>query len=487
MVKLNVLLTLFSFSSLIVLGKANECDDLEKYFENIEDFSINCIPNDNGQVTSVEFKGDTVTQEAINKVISYSTLTDLSFTKISSFPENLNFETISLEYINFNDLNGYKNRKFNEHDTPKNILKTLKKVENISISGYIISQTTLNDLSSLTKVKSIDFNRCRFNEGLNFSKFKNNKNLTTLSFSRFREERGLVDIPESLCQLKQLKTLHLSDNQLTTIPKCIKNLSNLEELDLLYNSIKSLPNELSKLTKLKSLDLQQNEIATIPSVIGKLTNLEKLNLDINKIKKFSTTLCQLKNLKYLSLNQNEISSIPSCIKNLNKVEEMSFDDNKISKLPDGFFDLDNLRRLDFYGNEFTKFPSNAKNNKKLVYLYMHFNKITSIPDSIKNLKKLQVLNLNNNVITNLPAALGELKDLTTLDLGSNKIDAEIPESLNNLKNLEYLVLGYNVDIRGKTLINKNLLVCTYNYQNNASNNLCAPESLKCIDENIPKC
>jgi len=53
MVKLNVLLTLFSFSSLVVLGKANECDDLEKYFENIEGFSINCIPNDNGQVTSV--------------------------------------------------------------------------------------------------------------------------------------------------------------------------------------------------------------------------------------------------------------------------------------------------------------------------------------------------------------------------------------------------------------------------------------------------
>jgi len=52
---------------------------------------------------------------------------------------------------------------------------------------------------------------------------------------------------------------------------------------------------------------------------------------------------------------------------------------------------------------------------------------------------------------------------------------------------KYSVLGYNVDIRGKTLINKNLLVCTYNYQNNASNNLCAPESLKCIDENIPKC
>jgi len=487
MVKLNILLTLFSISSLIAVGKANECDDIDKYFENNEDFIVNCSNNDNGQVTSVEFKGDTVTQEAIDKVASYSTLKELYFTKISNLPENLNFENISLEYIEFNDLNGYKNRKFNEHDTPKNILKTLKKVDNIIVSGYIISQTTLKDLSSLTIVKSIEFHSCRFNEGLNFSEFKKNNNLTALSFSRFREERGLVDFPESLCQLKQLKKLDLYNNQLVTIPKCIKNLSNLEELDLQYNSLKSLPNELSKLTKLKSLDLQENGLGSIPSVIGKLTKLEKLNLELNNIKKFSTTLCQLKNLKYLSLNQNEISSIPSCVKNLKKVEEMSFISNKISKLPDGFFNLDNIKRLDFYGNEFTKFPSNAKNNKKLVYLYMHYNKITSIPDSIKNLKKLQVLHLNNNAITNLPSALGELKDLYSLNLGSNKIDAVIPDSLNNLKNLQYLDLGNNVDIRGKTLAIKDLLSCYYNYEYNASNNLCTVESLKCTNENIPKC
>jgi len=87
MVKFNILLTLLGISSLIVAGKASNCDDIKNSFENDEINAIDfCTDNDNGQVISIGFKGETVTQEAINKIASYNTLEKLTFTRIQSFP-----------------------------------------------------------------------------------------------------------------------------------------------------------------------------------------------------------------------------------------------------------------------------------------------------------------------------------------------------------------------------------------------------------------
>jgi len=490
MVKFNILLILLGISSLIVGGNASDCDDIKNSFKNDEiNFIDYCADNDNGQVVIIHFRGETVTQEAINKIASYNTLEQLYFNRVRSFPEDLNLSSLSLDVVEFYDLNGYKNRGFNEHNTPKNVLKTLKKVKKIIISGYIISQNTLDELGSLTKVTAIELYLNRFEEGLDFSKFKNNKNLTYLLCTKFYNENGLAKIPSSLCQLKQLKKLDLSSNGISTVPKCLGNLENLEQLNLGYNTIKSFPTEFGKLTKLRILEVAYNEMTSIPSAFGKFTKLENLVADNNKIKKFSSALCKLKNVKNLRLSSNEISSVPSCIKNLKELVSIDLGINQISKLPDEIFGLANLETLDLYNNVFTKFPSNAKNNKKLYYLEMSYNKITKIPSSIKNLKKLKILNLNYNEITNLPSALGELKDLNSLTLSSNKIDAEIPESLNNLTNLQYLDLGDNIDIRGKTLTIEGILDCDYNLSYNASNNLCAAGSLKCSFDKteIPKC
>jgi len=227
MVKFNILLTLFGISSLFatVQAKNDECDSINNYLENYDDIQIDyCYCNDYDKVTSISIKGETVTQEIINKLASYKTLEKLALTRISNFPEDLNFESIPVKEIEFYDLNAYKNRSFNNHDTPKNILKSLTKAEIVSITGYIISQTTINDLSTLTNVKTINFDLNRFNEGLDFSKLKNNKKLTSITCSRYRNERSLEGIPESICQLTQLKKLTLNYCEITTVPKCIGNL-----------------------------------------------------------------------------------------------------------------------------------------------------------------------------------------------------------------------------------------------------------------------
>jgi len=280
MVKFSVLLTLFGISSLLVAGKANDCDDIKNYFENDEIITIDsCFDNDNGQVTGVSFKGDTVTQEAVNMVASYSTLKKLFFTRIQSFPENFSLESIPLNEVEFNDLNAYKNRAFNHHDTPS-VIQTSKSANRVIIRGYIISQNTLNDLSTLKNLKSIEFDRCSFNEGLDFSKLKSNKNLTELSMCGYREEKYLESFPESLCKVTQLKKLDLFNNKITAIPKCISKLKNLEYLDLSSNYITSFSSEFGNLNKLKVLIIERAKLPSIPSVIGKLKKLEILFISI---------------------------------------------------------------------------------------------------------------------------------------------------------------------------------------------------------------
>nr|WP_235595748.1 leucine-rich repeat domain-containing protein [Leptospira weilii] len=77
-------------------------------------------------------------------------------------------------------------------------------------------------------------------------------------------------------QLKKLRHLHLSSNQLTNLPKEIGELKNLQELDLSANELTTLPKEIAQLKKLKQLHLHKNpitreEIERIQKLLPKCT------------------------------------------------------------------------------------------------------------------------------------------------------------------------------------------------------------------------
>jgi len=471
MVKLNYLLSLFGLLTLCSFVSAvkyqGECLELRDLIYEDESNSVSfedCDMNENGNIISLNLKGDNITQYVIDQIVNYKTIQELEFTRLGEI-SNINLESLHLSKLHFYDLKyGRKINKFRGNSISPDVIKTLKNIDIVSIIGYQISQETIDALS-LTNAQRIYLNECGFDANLDFTKLKNVKNLVSLNLDNYGKAQALGEFSESLCQVKQLKELKIMSD-ITTIPTCINKLKKLEKLDLSYNDIKEIPNEIDDLTKLKYLDLSSIKLTSIPTAFKNLYRLETLVLGLNEITEVSSTICKLDRLKVLHLGYNNISKVSSCIQNLSKLQELVVNSNKLTTIPSGIYKLKSLETLD-----------------------VSYNAITKVSSNIKNLKNIKYLELSNNEITDIQSAIGKLSKLETLYLNSNKINATIPESLNNLQELQSLNLNYNVDIRGKTLTNPKLDYCHYNIRDNATKDgICESENAVCkSDEDIPKC
>ncbi len=88
----------------------------------------------------------------------------------------------------------------------------------------------------------------------------------------------------------------LSEEQL---PRDANALSSLTELSLIEKSITKVPQSIGNLKNLKSLDLSYNcDMDALPESMDKLINLEELHLSAISLKKLPKNLTNLINLKY---------------------------------------------------------------------------------------------------------------------------------------------------------------------------------------------
>ncbi|KAL3691043.1 hypothetical protein R1sor_004694 [Riccia sorocarpa] len=163
------------------------------------------------------------------------------------------------------------------------------------------------------------------------SSFCQLKNLRTLSLTNFKL-KGKV--PECLCELHQLKVLELNDNELEGgIPSClVSGLRNLEKLVLSGNKLAGdIPAPVGRLTSLKSLDLHDNKLSgSIPKEIGKLVHLQSLILSHNFLSgPIPETIGDLAQLTVLELDFNSFTQIPPAIGKLAKIRVLSMRNNQL--------------------------------------------------------------------------------------------------------------------------------------------------------------
>jgi LRR-repeat protein 1 len=130
---------------------------------------------------------------------------------------------------------------------------------------------------------------------------------------------GLNRIDTRVLQLKNIRSIDLSNNRISKIPDCIKDVK-LAELRLSGNRILEFPDvicsgELAQ--TLKVLDLARNELAFLPHKFPSLKSLVQLRLDCNKLQMLPRTFGKMCSLKFFSASNNQLVVLPPSFLNLN--------------------------------------------------------------------------------------------------------------------------------------------------------------------------
>ncbi|CAI5713131.1 unnamed protein product [Peronospora destructor] len=130
----------------------------------------------------------------------------------------------------------------------------------------------------------------------------------------------LSDLPPQVNALKMLKTLKVSSNMLETLP----DLSALEALTTLVldgNVLEDIPNVLPP--NLIKLSLKSNRLSTVPRSVLALTQLQELDLSENKLESLSAHLGEMHELQELILDGNKLTELPAALARCVKLKVLS--------------------------------------------------------------------------------------------------------------------------------------------------------------------
>ncbi|XP_078387238.1 volume-regulated anion channel subunit LRRC8C-like [Cetorhinus maximus] len=236
--------------------------------------------------------------------------------------------------------------------------------------------------------------------------------------------------PDSVCELRSLKVLSLKSN-LTKVPANLVDASiHLQKLTIHNNGTKLITlNSLKKLQHLRELELIQCELERVPHPVFSLSNLEELNLKENNLRSIEEILslqhCQ--KLTCLKLWYNHIVYIPEHIKKLSSLESLYLNDNQIEEIPPQLFLCNKLRHLDLSHNRISSIPPEIGVLQNLGHFSVSNNAIESLPNELFFCKKLKTLKVAHNALTALSPRIGSLPLLTRLELKGNHLEALPPE------------------------------------------------------------
>lgn len=203
-------------------------------------------------------------------------------------------------------------------------------------------------------------------------------------------DKNLQKCPESICLLRNLECLNLSNNRLTEPPDVGRNLK-LNSILLPDNKLKHPP-DTSQNPELRTLLLDRNELIEVPNV-HRNRKLKRLSLSDNQLG-VAPDISHNRELRYLNLSNTALNNPPD-----------------LSHNP-------KLRTVKLSGNYMNQPPDVTKNGV-LYELTLNNNHLWVPPNSSQN-PELGILNLSSNMITNLPD-ISNNKQLNNLDITDNPL------------------------------------------------------------------
>ncbi|KAL8239814.1 hypothetical protein R6Q59_016381 [Mikania micrantha] len=213
--------------------------------------------------------------------------------------------------------------------------------------------------------------------------------------------------------------------------------------------------EISELTNLEMLDLSYNSLNVTPSIQGTMSNLLHLNLDSNSfllVDDIMSSMAAFPSLRSLSLAYCHMGGklFANEVPNLPYLEVLILRHNNLNgTLPmEALAYFHHLKLLDLGFNNFVgSIPSTMKSLSSLQVVSFSHNALNGslCNDGFCDLKNLQELDLSDNMLDgNLPQCFSGLSSLKFFDISSNQFTGLIPPSLIvNLTSLEYVDFNYN--------------------------------------------
>lgn len=237
--------------------------------------------------------------------------------------------------------------------------------------------------------------------------------------SQPQNSTGRKATAQKLENAKKLGVLSLSEHDLETIPSQVfsAEMKRLRTLDLSKNKLKSL-RSVGQLKELKSLNVDDNELtSTALNEVAGCTKLQSLSADRNSLGRGPATQLPLRlptSLKSLSLATNSLSAVPSVIlaASFSKLERLDLSGNRITSIPAGIALLVNLNEVILDKNQIALIGPEIGTLKKLKTLSLKNNKLAvkstrfteinpqPLPEKLFTSTLLIDLNLHGNPMTN---------------------------------------------------------------------------------------
>ncbi|XP_031123357.1 TMV resistance protein N-like [Ipomoea triloba] len=222
---------------------------------------------------------------------------------------------------------------------------------------------------------------------------------------------NLVQLPGSLCELKNLKVVEVEKcPKLKSLPINMGNLSQLEKLHVHSTAILQLPSSIKRLLLLKMLELSSLKMLDqgLPQDFGcGLNSLEYLNLSENNFVHLPESISQLPSLKYLDIRccerLEELPQLPPTIWELYADIRFAFESNIAELL---------TKYLELYSISFTH---NLAVTRASSWLSSSANKLIpfSRPSEVRNL-----IHFSRSFLRMTPLSVIFFTDLTGSDINT---------------------------------------------------------------------
>ncbi|XP_053305140.1 leucine-rich repeat-containing G-protein coupled receptor 4 [Spea bombifrons] len=269
----------------------------------------------------------------------------------------------------------------------------------------------------------------------------------------------ITHIPDyAFSNLSSLVVLHLQNNKIKTLGKhAFDGLDNLEILDLNYNNLVDFPDAIKSLHNLKELSFHSNSITTIPDgAFEKNPLLKTIHLYDNPLSFVGNSAFRnLSDLHFLVIRgASNVHWFPNLTGTVN-LESLTLTGTKIRSIPLKLCQEQKmLRTLDLSYNEITELHGFEGCNA-LKEVYLQHNQIKEIQNkSLQGLTSLRILDLSRNLIQTIHnEAFITLTSIINLDLSFNDLTSFPTEGLHGLNQLK---LTGNSKLK-ESLASKNLL------------------------------